>query len=60
MLSPSNFIFIMFEESNLSLSGEDYTDTMNVSRRQYNKFGERSFLNVTSTPVKSPLTPVSS
>jgi len=25
----------------------------------YNKFGDRSFLNVTSTPVKSPLTPVS-
>jgi len=42
------------------LSAEDYSDTVNLSRRQlYNKFGDRSFLNVTSTPVKSPITPVS-
>jgi len=53
-------IFIIFEESNLNLSEEDYSETVNVSRRHmYNKFGDRSFLNVTSTPVKSPLTPVS-
>lgn len=45
-------------QSNLNLSGEDYSDSVNVSRRHmYNKFGDRSFLNVTSTPVKSQLTP---
>ncbi|XP_022179674.1 E3 SUMO-protein ligase RanBP2 isoform X2 [Myzus persicae] len=49
----------LHSQSNLNLSGEDYNDNMNASRRHlYNKFGERSFLNVTSTPVKSPLTPV--
>uniref|UniRef100_A0A2H8TIT0 E3 SUMO-protein ligase RanBP2 n=1 Tax=Melanaphis sacchari TaxID=742174 RepID=A0A2H8TIT0_9HEMI len=46
-------------QSNLNLSGEDYNDAINISRRHlYNKFGDRSFLNVTSTPVKSPVTPV--
>jgi len=42
------------------LCGEDYGDTVNISRKKmHGKFGDHSFQNTTSTPVKSPLIPVS-
>jgi len=58
------YIFLFFikeKESNVDiLSGEDYGDMTNISRRRiYSKFDDRSFLNTTSTPIKSPYNLVS-
>lgn len=53
-------LFVIEKESNSDIFEDDNTDTINRSRRMiYNKLGDRSFQNTTSTPVKSPLNSVS-
>lgn len=54
------FIYFFCVEENLDASVDDYNEKANISRKKiYSKFSDRSFNNVTSTPLKSPLNSVS-